>query len=126
MRPITLALALAAAVAFPALGQEPAPKTPAAEQATAIAMNDSIMLTSEQANNWVGKPVYSSDGKNVGEIAAFARGTDNKVSEMHADIGGFLGFGTTRVRVMSARFKLAGDRVTIDMTAEQAKDLPRV
>ncbi len=126
MRPMTLAMALATAVAFPAFAQEPVLKVPTAGEASVISKDVSIMLTAEQAKSWVGKPVYSSDGKNVGEIAAFARGADDKVSEMHADIGGFLGIGETRVRVMSAQFKLAGDRVTIGMTAEQAKDLPRV
>lgn len=126
MRTITLAVALATAVALPALAQNAGIKPPVAGEMTSIAKDAAIMLSAEQAKTWVGKSVYSSDGKNVGEVAAFARGTDDKVSEMHADIGGFLGLGETRVRLAPAQFKLAGDRVTIDMTADQAKELPRV
>jgi hypothetical protein len=44
---------------------------------------------------------------------------------MHADIGGILGFGQTRVNVTTLQFTLKGDRVLLDMTAEQAKSLPK-
>lgn len=126
MRTITLATVLATAVALPALAQNAGVKPPVAGEMTSVAKDAAIMLTAEQAKSWVSKPVYSSDGKNIGAVAAFARGTDDKVSEMHADIGGFLGLGETRVKLMPAQIKLSGDRVTIDMTAAQAKDLPRV
>jgi hypothetical protein len=86
----------------------------------------SMTLTAQEEKAWIDKPVYSSDGKKIGEVAAFARGTNNAVSEMHADIGGFLGLGETRVRLMPAQFKLQGDRVVLDVTAAQAKDLPKV
>jgi hypothetical protein len=45
---------------------------------------------------------------------------------MHADIGGFWGLGRTRVSLMTSQFKLQGDRVLIDLTAEAAKELPKV
>ena len=45
---------------------------------------------------------------------------------MHADIGGFLGLGQTRVKLAPAQFKLQGDRVVLDLTAAQANDLPKV
>ncbi|MDZ4841049.1 MAG: hypothetical protein SH859_02740 [Hyphomicrobium aestuarii] len=135
MRSITLAIVLATAIAAPALAQSTVVTPPAATAPTtgataptagALATTPSITLTAEQAKSWVNKPIYSSDGTNIGEVAAFARGTDDKVSEMHADIGGYFGLGETRVRLMPAQFKLAGDRATINMTAAQAKDLPRV
>ena len=82
------------------------------------------MLTADAAKLWIGKPVYSSDDKKIGEVAAFARGTDNTVNEMHADIGGFLGMGETRIKLMPAQFKLQGDRIVLNLTADQAKALP--
>jgi hypothetical protein len=48
------------------------------------------------------------------------------VTEMHADIGGFLGLGETRVRLMPAQFKLMTDRVVLSVTADQAKSLPKI
>jgi hypothetical protein len=85
-----------------------------------------ITLTEDQAKSWIDKPVYSNDGKNVGEIVAFTRGTDNVVQEMHADIGGFLGMGETRVKLTPEQFKLQGDRAVLNLTQEQAKSLPKV
>ena len=86
----------------------------------------SMKFTAQEEKAWIGKPVYSSDGTKLGEVAAFARGTDNAVSEMHADFGGFLGLGETRVRLMPAQFKLQADRIVLNVTAAQAKDLPKV
>lgn len=85
-----------------------------------------MSLTDEQAKNWIDKVVYSSDGKNVGEVAAFKRDDSGKVTEMHADIGGLLGYGQTRVRVMPSQFQLIGDRAVLSITAEQTKTLPKV
>jgi hypothetical protein len=79
-----------------------------------------------QAKGWIDKVVYDSDGKKFGEVAAFARDGSGKVTEMHADIGGFLGMGQTRVRVMPSQFKLTDDRAVLSITAEQAKALPKV
>jgi len=123
IRSISLAAVLAAAFALPALAQSSAVKTP---PAAAVEATAPLKLTEAQAKSWVDKEVYSSDGKKLGEIAAFARGTDDTVSEMHIDIGGFLGIGETRVKLMPAQFKLEGDRAVLNVTAAQAKDLPKV
>jgi hypothetical protein len=87
---------------------------------------DSITLTEEQAKSWVGKAVYSSDNQKLGEIVEFKRGADNVVQEMHADIGGFLGMGETRVKLTPQQFKLQGDRAVLNLTQAQAKTLPQV
>ncbi len=118
---VSVAAILAAAFAFPALAQ--GVKSPAAATVQAV---EPLKLTADQAKAWVDKQVYSSDNQKIGEIAAFARGTDNTVSEMHIDIGGFLGMGETRVRLMPAQFKLQGDRAVLNVTAEQAKSLPKI
>ncbi len=106
------------------------PKTPtsppAATQPPAAMPGNTLNLTEDQVQNWVGKPIYSSDGKNLGEVAAFVRDTTGRVTEMHADIGGFLGIGETRVRLLPTQFKLADDRIVVDMMAEQAKSLPQI
>lgn len=105
----------------------PAAKAPPPAAAMpAEKMDHSLTLTDDQAKNWINKAVYSSDGKNIGEVAAFTRDASGKVTEMHADIGGFLGIGETRVRVMPAEFKLMNDRVVLNLTGDQAKNLPKV
>ncbi len=45
---------------------------------------------------------------------------------MHADIGGFLGMGETRVRLMPSDFRLGESTVTLTMTADQVKTLPPI
>jgi hypothetical protein len=134
MRAFVLAILLVPALAFGAVAQgtpAPAPTPQTEQQATPPAagsekVRENLVLTEAQAQEWVGKPIYSSDGNKIGDVAAFARGTDNIVTEMHADIGGFLGLGQTRVKLTPTQFELKGDRVIIDMTSAQAKDLPKV
>jgi hypothetical protein len=57
------------------------------------------VLSDEQAAALKNKVVWSSDQKNIGEVADVVRDSSGRITEMHADIGGFLGFGETRVRV---------------------------
>jgi hypothetical protein len=123
--PLTAAaLLLSAGVAS---AQSTAPKSatnppPAGMTADAAKMT----LTDAQAKSWVDKPVFSSDNKEIGEVVAFKRGADNVVTEMHADVGGTMGMGETRVKLVPAQFKLQGERVILNVTQEQAKTLPKV
>ena len=122
----TTAFAQTAPAAPPASPAPSAAEKKMAPPASASTASEVITLTDEQAKGWVDKVVYSSDSKNVGEVAAFARDASGKVTEMHADIGGFLGLGETRVRLLPSQFKLMDDRVVLSITAEQAKTLPKV
>lgn len=85
-----------------------------------------IILNDDAAKLWIGKPVISKDDTSVGEIAAFVRNANNKVTEMHADIGGFLGLGETRVLLVPLQFNLVKDRAVLMITAEEVKTLPMV
>jgi hypothetical protein len=124
IRSLTLATILTCAIALPAMAQDTTGTAPSATTLQKDATGP--MLTEEQAKTWIGRPVYSNDGKKIGDVAAFVRGTDNSVTEMHTDIGGFLGLGETRVKLAPAQFKLEADRAVLDLTAAQAKDLPKV
>ena len=68
----------------------------------------------------------SSDGSKIGSVVAFVRSADNLVNEMHADIGGFLGLGEIRVSLQPAQIRMQSDRVVLEVTAAQAKDLLKV
>ena len=151
IRTLSLVTVLATSVALPALAEDaktivpgtaptstmsdqvPAPemkrdaKETANEYGPGAAQQDaSISLTEQDVLKWLDKPVYTSDGKKIGEVAAFQRdAATNKVIGMHADIGGFLGLGQTRVKLTPAQFKLQGDRVVLDLTAAQTNDLPK-
>ena len=151
IRALSLVTVLATSVALPALAEDakaivpgtaptstmsdqvPAPEMKRDAQETdnksgpgAAQQDASISLTEQEVLKWLDKPVYSSDGKKIGEVAAFQRdAATNKVIGMHADIGGFLGLGQTRVKLTPAQFKLQGDRVVLDLTAAQTNDLPK-
>ena len=103
---------------------EPAPSTSTTD--TTAAVKDTPMMTDAEAKNWVNKTVYSSDGKNLGEVAAILRDSSGHVTELHADIGGFLGLGETRVKVLPEQFKVSSDRVILNIAGDQAKNLPHL
>ena len=124
-----LAIVLGATVA---VAQTTAPASPSAEKmsppatSTTTVTKDGLVLTEAQANAWIKKAIYSSDGKNVGEVTALKRDASGKVAELQAGIGGFIGIGETQVRVMPTQFKLQNDRVVLSLTAEQVKALPAI
>lgn len=122
IRSISLAM-LAVAFALPALAQDSITKS---APAAAVEAATPLKLTEAQAKSWIDKTVYSSDDKKIGEVAAFERGADDTVNEMHIDIGGLMGIGETRVKLMPAQFSFVGDRAVLNVTAAQAKDLPKV
>ena len=101
-------------------------KTTAATATESIQRGASLALTEQDARAWIDKPIYSSDGQKLGEVVAFLRTADNKVSELQANIGGFLGIGEHRIRLAPSQFSLHSDRVVLDLTAAQAKELPKI
>ena len=111
-----------------AASKKPDDKTGAAAAGAASPepKNADILLSDQEAKTWIDKPVYSSDGKNIGEVVDFQRDADKKVIGFHAKIGGWFGFGQTRVNIKAAQFKLQSDRIVLDLTAAQAKALPTV
>ncbi len=124
MKPILIA-AFAATLftSTSAFAQTPSP-TPTAPMPSIV--TPELTLTDAQAKTWIDKAVYSSDDKKIGEVSAFARDVTGKVTEMHADIGGFFGLGETRIRLMPAQFTMGTDRVVLKVTAEQAKAMPPI
>ena len=127
---VLIAISPAAGIAqtsSPTTVPAPMPAKPSAQAERAPdSLPPALSLSDTEAKNWVNKPVYSSDNKNVGQVAAFVRDASGKVTEMHADIGGFLGIGQTRVRLMPMQFTLSGERVVLNMASDQIKTLPKV
>ena len=105
------------------------PATPPAATAPSVQpapADKAPTLTEEQAKALMDATILSSDDKNLGEVAAIQRDSAGKVTELHADIGGFLGIGETRVRVTPSQFTVIDNKVKLSLTAEQAKALPRI
>jgi hypothetical protein len=120
----------AATETAPAPSTAPAeiPASPAPSELPSTSADNSAapVLSDEQAAALKNKVVWSSDQKNIGEVAEVVRDSSGRVTEMQADIGGFLGFGETRVRVSPDEFKIVNDRVELTRTEDQAANLPKV
>ncbi|MFN3746427.1 MAG: PRC-barrel domain-containing protein [Hyphomicrobiaceae bacterium] len=85
------------------------------------------MLTEEQAKALINATVLSRDNKNVGTVAAIQRDSDGKVIELHANVGGFLGIGQTRVRILPSQFTVTNDnKIQLDLSADQVGNLPKI
>jgi hypothetical protein len=96
------------------------------DQSASTSSVGSIILSEQDAKNWIGKPVYSKDQKKIGEVDSFRRGPGGEILGLNAGIGGFLGLGETRVMASPSQFKLQSDRVILDVLADEAKNLPKV
>ena len=72
---------------------------------------------------WVGRYVYSSDGKDLGKIASVNKtGTSSDIS---FDMGGFLGIGATRKHVTSDQVQdVLSNRIVLRLSEADAKSLP--
>jgi hypothetical protein len=68
----------------------------------------------------VGLPVYSSDGQKLGLITEV--GVSGGQRAVRAEIGGFLGLGSTPVVIPANMFEHKGDRIHVLMTADEVKD----
>jgi hypothetical protein len=135
MKPL-LAIALMAWSAAYAQNVSPAPQTaPPANQALPATpdTNAPTQVVPEVAppagagfvpdQSWVGRFVYSNDGKSLGTIAGV--NTLGPLIDIYFDMGGFLGIGTTRKHFAAELVRdLKSDRIILSLTKEQADNLP--
>ena len=92
-----------------------------------VTMTDTgAILTAKEAEAWIGKPLYSNDGTKLGKVALVERDAANRLTEIRADVSGYLGLGQHRIKLAPAQFIQQNDRIVLHLTAEQATELPRV
>ena len=75
------------------------------ETTAQIPGNATFMVRADEAKNWIGRPVYSSDNKKIGEITEITRDPDNKVTELYVDTGSFLASAPRATASLLSRFK---------------------
>ena len=68
----------------------------------------------------VGLPVYTSDGEHLGEVVQVISFADKPA--LRAEIGSFLGLGTTTAVIPSNMFQRKPDRIELTMTAAEVRD----
>jgi Bacterial protein of unknown function (DUF937)/PRC-barrel domain len=64
-----------------------------------------FIVTEDETRDWIGRSVYSSDNKKIGEILELKRDPANKVTDVYVDIGTFLGMGGTRYHITSDQIR---------------------
>ena len=85
-----------------------------------------FMVRAGEEKNWIGRPVYSSDNKKVGEIIEIKRGPDDRVTELSIDTGSFLGIGATRYRVASEQIQeVMPDGLVLTLKETEVKSVPQ-
>ena len=85
-----------------------------------------FMVRADEAKNWIGRPVYSSDNKKIGEITEITRDPDNKATEVYIDTGSFLGIGATRYRVTSEQIQeVKPDGLVLTLKETEVKAVPQ-
>jgi hypothetical protein len=93
---------------------------------TPIPARTTFIVTADDAKNWMGRPVYSSDNKKIGEIIEIKRDPDNKVTEAYIDTGTFLGIGGTRYRVTSDQIQeVKPDGLVLTLRESEVKSVPQ-
>ena len=90
-----------------------------------MAGKGTFIVREDEVKNWIGRPVYSSDNKKVGEIIEIKRDPDNKVTELYVDTGSFLGIGATRYRVTSEQIQeVKPDGLVLTLKETEVKSVP--
>jgi sporulation protein YlmC with PRC-barrel domain len=85
-----------------------------------------FIVREDEVKNWIGRPVYSSDNKKIGEIIEIKRDPDNKVTELSIDTGSFLGIGATRYRVTSDQIQeVKPDGLVLTLKESEVKSAPQ-
>ena len=115
--PVLGAIALGA-LAWHFLSREPT-------QTATVPPAKTFMATADEAKGWVGLPVYSSDGKKVGEVIEIKHDPATKVTEAYIDTGTFLGMGATQFRVTSQQIEeVMPEGLVLALKESEVKSLP--
>ncbi len=74
----------------------------------------------EPTTSAVGLPIYTSDGEHLGEVVQVISFADKPA--LRAEIGSFLGIGTTTAVIPANMFQRKPDRIELTMTASEVRD----
>jgi sporulation protein YlmC with PRC-barrel domain len=118
MRRILMPIVVAMAAGYAVHAQDVAPKPEADASHTAATQPQ---LAHEVL---VGLPIYSSDAQKVGQVTSIDLTADGRITTVQAEIEGFLGLGSSSVRITSDQFEQKGDRIVLTKTADQVRGVP--
>ena len=71
-----------------------------------------------------GRPVVSSDGKELGQVVEVNKGPDGKIHSIQIDIGRWLGLGSKAVTINADKFEHLADQVRLHLRGEEVQSMP--
>jgi sporulation protein YlmC with PRC-barrel domain len=71
-----------------------------------------------------GLPVFSSDGKNLGQVVQVERTADGKIQSIQIQVGRLLGLGEKTITIDGSKIEQLGDRIRAMMSADQIRQIP--
>jgi len=74
-----------------------------------------------QQPNWVGLPIYSADGKKLGEVTAVQITPDGKLQAVQAEMGYVLGLGANSVLISPDDLQLRENHIELPMPADDVR-----
>lgn len=74
-----------------------------------------------QQLNWVGLPIYSADGKKLGEVTAVQIAPDGKLQAVQAEMGYVLGLGANSVLISPDDLQLRENHIELPMPADDVR-----
>jgi sporulation protein YlmC with PRC-barrel domain len=117
MRRILMPIVVAMAAGYAAHAQDVAPKRDADASHTAATQPPLAQVL-------VGLPIYSSDAQKVGQVTSIDVSADGRITTVQAETEGFLGLGSSSLRITSDQFEQKGDRIVLTKTADQVRGVP--
>jgi sporulation protein YlmC with PRC-barrel domain len=71
-----------------------------------------------------GRPVVSSDGKELGQVVEVNKDPDGRIHSIQVDVGRWLGLGSKVVTINADKFEHLADRVRLRLRGEEVQSLP--
>ena len=81
---------------------------------------------SEAATRFIGGPIFSSDGKEVGELVDLSVGDDGRVNKLRIRTAAPLGFGARIVEVPGNGFRVRRSTIVLEFPANAIDAMPTV
>ena len=92
--------------------------------ATHTAVTNHMIQSDEvRASKMMGSAVYDRQNQDIGKVSDIILNKDGKVDAVVVDVGTFLGMGGKRVAVPLSDIKSDHNRLTLDKTKEQLKQM---
>ncbi len=107
------------------LSEKRAVLSPACQAAAAELRSPSQQASSQpqQQRSLAGLPIFSSDGVKVGEVSTVKTGLDGRPQMIQAELGSFLGLGTSTVLITPDELESRSDGLQLRMPAEQIRSV---